>query len=127
MAGLITYAEVVTSEHPAAKAYEQGVAPRPAGRPLREYLELSGGRHEFRMPFGSALRAQIRQVAALTGDKALLAIAKQTENVISLEHLRGLDPETRIICGQRLEYTDEESRRLAVLETGPQRGTRIRE
>lgn len=51
------------------------------------------------------MRAEIRAVAELTADTVLLAIADLTEVPVSLEHLRGIDPRTRIII--RTEFCFE--------------------
>jgi hypothetical protein len=51
-------------------------------------------------------------VAELSGDEHLLRIAELEEVRISLEEFRGLDPQTRIVIGCRLDPTPEESARL---------------
>ena len=51
--------------------------------------------------------------AQVSGDEEMAQIAGLSEVTISLEHLRGLDPGTRIVCGYGLEdFTDAERGRL---------------
>lgn len=64
------------------------------------------------------IRKQLRDVAALTNDKKLMTIADNSSVTISLEHLRHVDPQTRIVCGYRLDYTAEESARLGLNHHG---------
>jgi hypothetical protein len=57
-------------------------------------------------------RAEIREIAVLTSDDQLLVIAELAEVPVSLEHLRQVDPQTRILIGYRLDVTAAESPRL---------------
>jgi hypothetical protein len=83
----------------------------------RDYLDESGGAYEFRMLVSEDLRAKLHQVASMTADQSLAEVAAATESVISLEHLRDLDPNaTRIVCGQRLDYTQEEAVQLGLID-----------
>jgi hypothetical protein len=54
----------------------------------------------------------IREIAELTSDDQLLRIAELPEAPVPLEHLRHLDPQTRIVIGYRLDVTPAESPRL---------------
>lgn len=117
MAEFYTYAEVLDERSPQARLYAAGRLPARPGRPLREYTE--GGQTEFRMPLTKDMRTQLRQVATLTGNTQLKWLADQTEVAISLAHLLRLDPETRIVCGAGLKYTQEEARRLNLSDPAP--------
>lgn len=113
MARFVTYAEVLSDDHPQSKLFRAGKVTRQPGRLLRDYLTESGGAYEFRMPISDHLKSELAQVASLTEDRTLHGIASKNESVISLEHLRHLDPDsTRIVCGQRIEYTEDEARAL---------------
>lgn len=117
MARFTTYAEIVTPDHPAARAHAQGMTPNPAGRMLREYLELSGGEYIFRMPMDPRTRAKLLQVAAISNDDDLRRIADQSHVTISLEPFRNADPDkTRIVCGHKIEYTEAEGLQVAALD-----------
>lgn len=59
------------------------------------------------------LRDDIREVAELTSDPKLLAIADLTEVPVPLDHLRGLDPQTRIIIRTELRYEADEGARVS--------------
>src|SRR5258705_10315288 len=101
MAKLVTFAEVLTADHPSSRLYAAGKLPSAPGRLLSEYLEETGGRYEFALPMPDTLRASLRAVAALSNDSGLASAAEADVTMISLEHLRGLDPAaTRIIVGQ---------------------------
>lgn len=71
------------------------------------------------MPLADELRTQLREAAALTGDRDLARVADAAEVPISLEHLRGLDLDTQILCGAGLEYTEEEAQALQQREDDP--------
>jgi hypothetical protein len=115
MARFSVYAEVVTPEHPQSKLYAAGKVAKQPGRLLRDYLDESGGTYEFRMPVPEDLQAKLLRVASMTADQSLAEVAAAAESVISLEHLRNLDPDTtRIVCGQRLDYTQEEAVQLGL-------------
>jgi hypothetical protein len=57
-------------------------------------------------------REDIREIAELTSDDELRRIAELAEVLVSLEHLRDMDPQTRILVGYRLDVTPAESPRL---------------
>ena len=56
-------------------------------------------------------REDIHELAELTSDDRLLRIAELAEVPVSLEHLRQVDPQTRILIGYRLDVTPGESPR----------------
>jgi hypothetical protein len=68
------------------------------------------------------MRDDLREVAELTSDEDLRRIADLSEAPVPLGHLRHLDPQTRIVMGARLDYTDQErqwlSRRRDRADTG---------
>ncbi|MBO0822471.1 MAG: hypothetical protein J2P27_01275, partial [Actinobacteria bacterium] len=62
---------------------------------------------------GDDIREHARICAQVSGDEELARIASMSEVTICLEHLRGLDPSTRIVCGYGLgDFTDAERGRL---------------
>lgn len=75
---------------------------------LRDVLEENGGQYEHRFVLAERPRNDIRKLAELTSDPELAAIADAPSILISLEHLRGLDPDvTRVRIGA--EVTREET------------------
>lgn len=119
MATFTTHAEVVTPDLPQYKMYEAGIKKSPPGRPLADILDFTGGVYEYKWEMSPQLREQIRQVADLTSDEDLKHYASLSWISISLEHLRHLDPQTRVIVGVRLTYAPGESERLGLRREGP--------
>ncbi len=72
MAQLQVFAEVVGEEVISGPLQETGKSP---GRPLREYIELSGGTYVYDMPVPATSQHRLRAVAELTGDERLGTIA----------------------------------------------------
>ncbi|GAA1886183.1 hypothetical protein [Asanoa iriomotensis] len=119
------YAEVVDEQHPTMQAFRAGKVERQPGRLLRDYLAESGGAYEFNMPIGERLKQQIIELATLNDDAELKATATKSHYVVSLEHLRGLDPnKTRIVVGLSLDYTHEEATALGKNQHVPE-GDRV--
>ena len=56
--------------------------------------------------------ATFRTYAELTSDDDLLRIAELPEVPVSLEHLRHVEPQTRIMVGYRLDVSPADSPRL---------------
>jgi hypothetical protein len=65
------------------------------------------------------MRESVRQVAELTGDARLAAVAQQGELMISFEHLRGRDLDTRVVVRRLLTYGPGESEQLGRRHEGP--------
>ena len=112
MATFRTYAEVLRPDHAQVKLYEAGIRKMPPGLVLRDILGETGGAYETTTYLPPKFREHIREVAELTSDEQLLRIADLSKAPVSLEHLRHLDPQTRIVMGCRLDVTPEESERL---------------
>jgi hypothetical protein len=114
MARFYTFAEVLTPEHVQWEVHARGLGcGREPGLVLREVLDRNGGRYETTMSVPDSLRGQARICAEVSGDEEMARIAGLSEVTISLEHLRGLDPGTRIVCGYGLDdFTDAESARF---------------
>jgi hypothetical protein len=103
-------AKVLEPDDPSVWVYEAGLRPC-SGQPgllLGDILQRTGGIYRTTTPLTPQLRDDIREVAQLTSDAELLAIAHLTEVPVSLEHLRGLDPEARIVIRVSLEYEGDE-------------------
>jgi hypothetical protein len=109
------FAKVLEADDPSMRLYEAGLrqCPGPPGLVLGEVLRRTGGVYQTTTPLVPRLRDDIREVAELTSDAALLAIAELTEVPVSLEHLRGLDPQTRIIIHIELRYEADEGARVS--------------
>jgi hypothetical protein len=99
MAMFRAYAKVLEPDDPTMRIYEAGLraCPGEPGMPLAEVLRRSGGVYQTTTPLIPHMRDDIRELAELTSDAELLKIAELTEVPVSLEYLRGLDPQTRII------------------------------
>lgn len=114
MARFYTFAEVLTPEHISWMVHARGMGcGREPGLVLRAVLDRNGGRYETTLPVSDNIREQARICAQVSGDEEVARIAGLSEVTISLEHLRGLDPGTRIVCGYGLDdFTDAERDRL---------------
>jgi hypothetical protein len=127
MATFRTYAEVLRPDHPMMKNYKASSTWRPsAHRPaeidqamraepgvvLGDVLQRTDGAYETTTRLMPKFREDIREIAELTSDDQLLRIAELPEVPVSLEHVRHVDPQTRIVVGYRLDVTPAESPRL---------------
>lgn len=114
MAIFRAYAKVLESGDPAMRIYEAGLrtCPGQPGQVLADVLRRTGG-YETTIPLPPRLRDDIREVAELTSDPELLAIADLTEVPVSLDHLRGLDPQARVIITAELRYEADEGARVS--------------
>jgi hypothetical protein len=121
MAIFRAYAEVLGPDDPAVRIYEAGfrTCPGEPGHLLADVLRRTGGVYATTTPLSPSLRDDIRDVAELTSDADLLAIADLTEVPVSLEHLRGLDPQTRIIIRRELRYEAGEGARVSKTREQP--------
>ncbi len=105
MATFRTYAEALRPDHPLMKIHEAARTWRPSRYRTAEIERV------VRAEPGVVLE-DIREIAELTSDEELLRIADLAEVPVSLEHLRPVDPQTRILIGYRLDVTAAESPRL---------------
>jgi hypothetical protein len=115
MAVFRAYAKVLEPDDPAMRIYEAGLR-RCAGQPglvLADVLRQAGGAYETTAQLWPELRDDIREAAELTSDPELLAIADLTEVPVPLDHLRGLDPQTRIVIRIELQYEADEGLRVS--------------
>jgi hypothetical protein len=127
MATFSTYAEVLRPDHPMVKNYKAVLTWRPSrfrpaeleqdmrvepGVLLGDLLRQSGGAYKTTTQLTPKFREDIHEIAELTSDDQLLRTAGLPEVPVALEHLRHLDPQTRIVVGYRLDVTPAESRRL---------------
>jgi len=115
MAIFRAYAKVLEAGDPAVRLYEAGVrrCPGQPGLLLADVLRRTGGVYETTTPLLPRLRDDIREAAELTSDPDLLAVADLTEVPVSLDHLRGLDPQTRIVIRAELRYEADEGARVS--------------
>lgn len=115
MAIFRAYAKVLEPGDPAMRIYEAGLraCPGQPGLLLAEVLRRTGGVYETTTPLVPQLRDDIREVAGLTSDPELLAIADLTEVRVPLGHLRGLGPQTRIVIRAELCYEADEGARVS--------------
>ena len=127
MATFRTYAEVLRPDHPLMKnkarttswspsryrsaEIEQDIRAEP-GVVLGDILRRTGGVYETTTRLNPKFREDIRAIAELASDDELLRIAELPEVPVSLEHLRHVDPPTRIVVGYRLNVSPAESPRL---------------
>ena len=79
---------------------------------LADVLQRTGGVYETTTRLTPKFREDIREIAELTSDDELRRIAELPEVPVSLEHLRDVDPQIRILVGYRLDVTPAESPRL---------------
>ena len=114
MARFYTYAEVLSPDHVQWEVHARGLGcGREPGLVLQEVLDRNGGRYETTLPVSDGIREQARICAQESGDEEMARIASLSGVTISLEHLRGLDPGTRIVCGYGLrDFTEAERGRL---------------
>jgi hypothetical protein len=112
VATFTTYAEALQPDHAQMKLYEMGTLTRLPGEVLGDILRRTGGAYETTFPLTPDFRSDIREAAELTSDAELRGIADLSAVPVSLEHLRHLDPRTRIVLGARLQLTPAESERL---------------
>jgi hypothetical protein len=127
MATFRTYAEVLRPDHPMMKNHKATITWRPSryrpagieqdmraepGVVLGNILQGTGGAYETTTRLTPKFREDIREIAELTSDDQLLRIAELAEVPVSLEHLRDVDQQARIIVGYRLDVTPAESPRL---------------
>jgi hypothetical protein len=114
MAIFTEYAEVLTPEHLQYKAYAAGIKKNPPGMVLADVLRGTGGVYEIELGLPADFKERLRQVAELTSDTELLAIANRGRASVSLEPLRGVDLQTRVVFGHRISYTQEDNERLGL-------------
>jgi hypothetical protein len=108
MATFAASAEVLGPDHPLMKMCAARPGRRPPGVGLADVLARTGGVYETTTPLTAEFRADIRAVAELTSDNQLLTIAELPEVPVSLEHLRELDPQTRVVIFSRLDVSPGE-------------------
>ncbi|MGH6656674.1 MAG: hypothetical protein ACRDVE_15900 [Actinocrinis sp.] len=110
MAFFRVYAMVLEPDDPATRIWEAGFSTCPGqpGQVLADVLRRTGGVYETTAPVPPHMRAEIRAVAELTSDTELLAIADLTEVPVSLEHLRGISPQTRITIRTEFRFETAE-------------------
>ena len=82
------------------------------GAVLGDLLQQTSGVYATTTRLTPKFREDIREIGELTSDVHLRRIAELAEVPVSLEHLRQVDPQTRIIVGYRLDVTPAESPRL---------------
>ncbi|MFY9862207.1 MAG: hypothetical protein WB688_02235 [Trebonia sp.] len=114
VATFTTYAEALEPDHAQMKLYEMGTLTRLPGELLGDMLRRTGGVYGVEFPLTPEFRRDIRETAELTSDAELREIAERSAVPVSLEHLRHLDPLTRIVLGARLWLTPRRANGWAV-------------
>ena len=127
MATFKTYAEVLRPDHPMMKNHKVSITWRPSryrpaeierdmraepGVVLGDVLQRTGGVYETTTRMTPKFQEDIREIAELASDDELLRITELPEVPVSLEHLRPVDLQTRIVVGYRLDVSPAESPRL---------------
>jgi len=79
---------------------------------LGDILQRTSGVYETTTSMTPKFREDIREIAEQVSDDELLRISELPEVPVSLEHLRHVGPQTRILVGYRLDVTPAESPRL---------------
>jgi hypothetical protein len=126
MARFYSFAEVLTPEHIQWEVHARGLGcGREPGLALQEVLDRNGGRYETTLPVSESLRQQARICAEVSGDQEMARVAGLSEVTISLEHLRGLDLGTRIVCGYGLDHFTDAERGQLPLDDSPVDPARI--
>ena len=121
VATIRAYAEALRPDHVMVKAYEAGLTCGPPGLVLADIVQRSGGVWETTVPVSPPMREDLQELAELTSDEQLRKLAELSEVPVPLGHLRHLDPQTRIVLGFRLDYTDAERQ---CLSSKPERADR---
>lgn len=112
MAQLQSFAEVVGSEAVSGTLTQTGQS---RGRPLREYVNLSGGTYVYEVPVTPIDQQRLQRVSELADDQRLLGIAVAGLVTVSLEHLRAHDADKTLVrVGYVIDYTEEETRTLGL-------------
>src|SRR6266581_4903752 len=98
MAIFRAYAKVLEPGDPTVRIYEAGLrtCPGPPGLLLADVLRRTGGVYQTTNMLTPPLRDDIREIAGLS------------EVSVPLGHLRGLDPQTRIVLRAELSYEADE-------------------
>ena len=121
MATFTTYAEALEPDHAQMKLYEMGTLTRLPGELLGDILRRTGGVYGVEFPLTPDFRRDIREAAELTSDAELREIAERSAVPVSLQHLRHLDPLTRIVLGARLWLDSGGERTAAPPAASPDR------
>jgi hypothetical protein len=112
VATFTTYAEALEPDHAQMKLYEMGTLTRLPGELLGDILRRTGGVYEVEFSLAPDFRRDIWEAAELTSDAELREVAERSAVPVSLDHLRHLDPLTRIVLGAHLWLTPAESEQL---------------
>ncbi len=119
MATFTTYAEVITPDHPLMKMHAAGILENLPGQTIEFFLARSGGVYEAKVYIPRDMSERMRKLAELPSNGDLRAIADRYELTVSLDHLRHMDPKTRISVGCRLDAEQWESKHFGWKMEGP--------
>ena len=113
MVAILEVADVISAEHPLAGVVKPNG--EPAGRLLRDLLAEVGESDSVVIPVPDADRAKLARLARLTGNASHKEMAENRERVISIKHLKRLDPDTtRVMVGYRIDWTYDEALKLGL-------------
>jgi hypothetical protein len=105
MATFRAYAAALEPDDPVLKFRAAGYGCPGGPLTLASVLQRNGGVYLTAIPLSSSMPEHMRGIAELTGDTDLLAISQFQEVPVSLEHLRGIAPDTQITV--RAEFTPD--------------------
>jgi hypothetical protein len=82
------------------------------GLVLQQLLDWSDGAYEYKLILPPRFKEDVRRVADLTKDSALVDIVRRGEIQVSLEELRGVDLKSKVIIEAGIDYEPGEAARL---------------
>jgi len=85
---------------------------RPKGQSVEEVLLRADADDCVEVPVPTSMREQLRTLAAAMGDAAIGRDAEVASHRVPVGHLRQLPPDTRVLIGIRVKYTEAESQHL---------------
>lgn len=87
-------------------------AQRPNGESAEEVLLRADAADFVDVPVPASMREQLRSLATSMGDDLLAQAAEVQFRRVSVAHFRTLAPQSRVLVGIRVKYTEAESRFL---------------
>lgn len=85
---------------------------RPKGQTVQEVLSRAGADEFVDVPVPTSVRQQLHGLAVAMRDATISVEADVATRQVPIGHLRRLAPETLVLLGVRVKYTEAESRFL---------------